>query len=49
MLVTFSGVLYLGTTDFNRNAFAPPAETIQGRASLIDGDTIQVAGQRVQH
>jgi endonuclease YncB( thermonuclease family) len=49
MLVTFSGVVYVGTAaDFNLNVFAPPAETIQGRASVIDGDTIEVAGQRVR-
>ncbi|WP_394892234.1 thermonuclease family protein [Mesorhizobium sp. AaZ16] len=49
MLVTFSGVVYVGTAaDFNLNVFAPPAETIQGRASVVDGDTIEVAGQRVR-
>jgi endonuclease YncB( thermonuclease family) len=48
MLVTFAAVLYFGTADFNLNAFAPAAETIQGRASVIDGDTIEIAGQRVR-
>jgi endonuclease YncB( thermonuclease family) len=48
MLATFCGVLFLGTADFNLNAFAPVAETIQGRASVIDGDTIEVTGQRVR-
>lgn len=48
MLITLAGILYLGTANFNLNALAPAAEPIQGRASVIDGDTIEVAGQRVR-
>jgi hypothetical protein len=37
MLLAFAGMLYGGTAGFNLNAFAPAAEPIQGRVSVIDG------------
>ncbi|CAN7705550.1 thermonuclease family protein [Aminobacter sp. LjRoot7] len=48
VLVAGAGALYVGTSEFNLSPFAPAAETIHGRATVVDGDTIEVAGQRVR-
>ncbi|RUM95280.1 thermonuclease family protein [Pseudaminobacter arsenicus] len=47
-IVVGVGAFHLWTSNLHVNVFVPAAAPIQGRASVVDGDTIGLAGHRVR-
>jgi hypothetical protein len=47
VLLVVAGALY-ASTFVNLNTLRAAAGPLQGRASVVDGDTVEIAGQRVR-